>query len=113
MNKSWFTSHDKWFEGIVQFIFKPKSEPVAVDTKSKDSVSHLTPIGNFLPSTNNSLESHNLVIKKEKTFRERMPVTDQIASDKLESVSWLSRHHFCRSDQLLAQYKAGQNDHMA
>ena len=33
-------------------------------------------------------------------------VTDQRPINKLESVSWLSRHHFCGSNQLLAQYKA-------
>lgn len=42
----WFTTHQNWFEGVAHRV----------------------------PSTNNALESFNLVVKKESTFRERLPL---------------------------------------
>lgn len=47
MNDEWFTSHRNWYEGIAHFT----------------------------PSTNNALEAFNGVIKKEETFRERIPLS--------------------------------------
>ena len=47
MKDMWFSSHRHWYEGA------------ALST----------------PSHNNGLESHNLVVKKEGTFRERMPLS--------------------------------------
>ena len=66
MNKSWFTSHDKWYEGI----------------------------SNFLPSTNNALESHNLVIKKEETLRERMPLSRFLPKCVEVTKKWSSSYDF-------------------
>ncbi len=47
MKDMWFSSHWHWYEGV------------ALST----------------PSHNNGQESHNLVVKKEETFRERMPLS--------------------------------------
>lgn len=57
MNNEWFNTHENWFEGV------------AYDC----------------PSTNNALESFNLVIKKENTFRERLPARFlQVAKKSIE-----------------------------
>jgi len=47
LNEMWLTSHATWYEGFFQNG----------------------------PSTNNALESFNLVIKKEETLREKMPLS--------------------------------------
>lgn len=46
MNEMWFSSHQTWYEGA------------RINT----------------PSTNNALESFNLIIKKEQNLRERLPL---------------------------------------
>jgi len=46
MEKNWLSTHENWHEGV----------------------------GHLLPSSNNALESFNLVFKKEETLRERMPL---------------------------------------
>ena len=48
LTKQWFTSHIGWYEGYIENV--------------------------NIPSTNNALESFNLLIKKEGTFRERLPL---------------------------------------
>jgi hypothetical protein len=64
MNEMWFNTHQNWYEGV-----KEKT-----------------------PSTNNCLESFNLVIKKEDTLRERLPLP-RFFSLCLESVYKWSNHY--------------------
>jgi hypothetical protein len=64
MKNKWFSTHQNWYEGL------------ALST----------------PSENNGLESHNLVIKKEETFRERMPLSRYL-QQRLDSVEKLSTQY--------------------
>lgn len=64
LNQMWFSSHRNWFEGA--------------------SIN--------IPSTNNALESFNLVIKREETLRERMPM-GQFVNQCLASASrWSTQY---------------------
>jgi hypothetical protein len=49
-------------------------------------------IANNTPSQNNALESYNLVIKKEDTFRERMPLS-RFLRQCLETVEKWSKQY--------------------
>ncbi len=64
MKNKWFSTHQNWYEGV------------ALST----------------PSQNNGLESHNLVIKKEETFRERMPLS-RFLQQCLDSVEKWSKQY--------------------
>jgi len=64
MKEMWFSTHSNWYEGC------------AIKT----------------PSHNNALESHNLVIKKEETFRERMPLS-RFLQQSIESVEKWSKQY--------------------
>jgi hypothetical protein len=64
MKEMWFSTHSNWYEGC------------AIKT----------------PSHNNALESHNLVIKKEETFRERMPLS-RFLQQIIESVEKWSKQY--------------------
>ena len=60
----WLSSHQNWYEGIA----------------------HNT------PSHNNGLESNNLVIKKEETFRERMPLSRFLQQCILSGEKWSKQY---------------------
>lgn len=67
----WFSTHSNWYEGC------------ALKT----------------PSHNNALESHNLVIKKEETFRERMPLS-RFLQQCIESVEKWSKQYDSNDNQI-------------
>ena len=92
MNELWFSTHANWFEGIAD----------------------------KLPTTNNALESFNLVFKKEETLGERMPLgrfmnqcilsasrwSKQYSIDKVIATSpsfelpdWTAAYHWAKSDK--------------
>jgi hypothetical protein len=64
MNEMWLSTHQNWYEGIAEYT----------------------------PSQNNGLESHNLVIKKEETFRERMPLS-RFLHQSLQAVEKWSKQY--------------------
>jgi hypothetical protein len=64
MNEMWLSTHQNWYEGIAEYT----------------------------PSQNNGLESHNLVIKKEETFRERMPLS-RFLHQSLQAVKKWSKQY--------------------
>jgi len=64
MNLQWFTTHQNWFEGTAQRV----------------------------PSTNNALESFNLVYKREHTFRERLPLSRFLELMKKSVERWSNEY---------------------
>ena len=56
----WVTCHSNWFEGVAYNV----------------------------PSTNNCLEAFNSVIKKEVTFRERLPISRVLQTAKTTVENW-------------------------
>lgn len=64
MQTQWLTSHKNWYE----------------------CVSH------FVPATNKALESFNLVIKKEVTFRERLPLSRFLTVAKTAVEKWSAEY---------------------
>ena len=60
----WLSTQQNWYEGIAEYT----------------------------PSENNGLESHNLVIKKEETFRERMPLS-RFLHQSLQAVEKWSKQY--------------------
>lgn len=64
MDAQWLSTHRNWYEGAALFT----------------------------PSTNNALESFNLVIKKEITFRERLPLSRFLNVAKTAVETWSSQY---------------------
>ena len=64
MNEMWLSTHQNWYEGIAEYT----------------------------PSQNNGFESLNLVIKKEETFRERMPLS-RFLHQSLQAVEKWSKQY--------------------
>jgi len=64
MKLQWFTTHQNWFEGTAQRV----------------------------PSTNNALESFNLVYKREQTFRERLPLSRFLELMKKSVEGWSNEY---------------------
>jgi hypothetical protein len=51
-------------------------------------------IAEYTPSQNNGLESHNLVIRKEETFRERMPLSRFLHQSLQALEKWSMNHSY-------------------
>jgi hypothetical protein len=64
MNEMWLSTHQNWYEEIAEYT----------------------------PSQNNGFESLNLVIKKEETFRERMPLS-RFLHQSLQAVEKWSKQY--------------------
>jgi hypothetical protein len=101
MKSMWLSSHQNWYEGV------------AFNT----------------PSHKNGLESHNLVIKKEETFRERMPLPrfiqqcidsvekwskqyankdrEFIITPTIELQHWTHGYHWAKSNKQIATRELG------
>lgn len=78
MNEMWLSTHQNWYEGIASYT----------------------------PSQNNALESFNLRIKKEETFRERMPLS-RFLQQSLESVERWSKEYQSNDKQFISVPSVG------
>ena len=78
MNEMWLSTHQNWYEGIASYT----------------------------PSQNNALESFNLRIKKEETFRERMPLS-RFLQQSLESVERWSKEYKSNDKQFISVPSVG------